>query len=138
MKKENKNKTIFCVVIGIVILIVLLCTYYVFSKISSDSETVTESKIEFGEQSYKCEVGETIYVMIKTHMIYDGNLATLPYVTSYSSSDETIATIRTSDDLNLNCVDCRLYKVDCLKKGTTTLNTTASNGDKATAEVTVD
>ena len=100
---------------------------------TTSSELVVKQKegsIAYAKNSYTCNAGETFNTMIKT----TNGL----YIKSYGSSDKTIATVDDKTGLQVNCVDCKMVRVSCLKAGTVSLTATASNGATTVSSLTVE
>ena len=59
------------------------------------------------------------------------------YVKSYGTSNSNIATIDDNTSVQVDCINCRIVRVVCKKKGSVILNATASSGAKNTSSLTV-
>ena len=79
--------------------------------------------ISFSKNSYSCKVGESFETMIKSSL----NSGT-SYVQSYSVSDNSIATIDTNTQYQVNCYNCLMVRVRCLEKGNGVLKAMSSTG----------
>lgn len=88
--------------------------------------------ISFAENSYTCNAGETFETLITAK---GGDVGT--YVKSYKSSNESIATIDDKTQLQVNCINCRMVRVVCKKKGTVTLSATSSSGAETSVTLSV-
>ena len=88
--------------------------------------------ISFDKSNYTCNAGESFETMIR---VKSSNQKTT--IKSYSTSDESIATIDDKTELQANCTDCRLVRVVCKKKGSVTLNAESSTGAKTKSSLTV-
>ena len=95
--------------------------------------------ISFDSESYKCKVGEKFTTKITTSSSKrEGTNYTIPTIKSYVSKDTSIATIESNLELQLNCINCQLFKVSCLKPGKTLLETTSSTGAFQSVPITVE
>ncbi len=101
---------------------------------TTSSLTVNEKigTISFKKSSYSCNAGETFETLVTAK---DGPVGT--YVKSISSSDTNIATIDSNTSLQVNCINCRMVRVVCKKKGNVTLKATSSSGAKTSVSLTV-
>ena len=86
----------------------------------------------YDKASYTCNAGETFETMIRINGAPIGT-----YVKSYGSNNESVATVDANTSVQVNCIDCRLVRVVCKKKGSVILNATASSGAKTTSSLTV-
>ena len=102
------------------------------------SNIVTNSSIEYEEKSYSCKVGEKITAVIKAHGEQkDGENVKFAMVSSYDSSDRSIATVTKHPNLAVNCINCVAVEITCKKEGKTTLKATSSFNDKTSVPITV-
>ena len=67
----------------------------------------------------------------------EGELYKFATVSSYDSSDRSIATVAKHPTLAVNCIDCVAVQITCKKKGKTTLKATSSLGEKTSVPITV-
>ena len=88
--------------------------------------------ISFAENSYTCNAGETFETLITAKNTDAGT-----YVKSYKSSDENIATIDDNTKYQVNCINCRLVRVVCKRKGNVTLSATSSSGAETSVTLSV-
>lgn len=104
----------------------------------NNESQVIDSSIEYEEKSYSCNVGEKITTLIKAHGEQkEGELYKFATVSSYDSSDRSIATVTKHPNLAVNCIDCVAVQITCKKKGKTTLKATSSLGEKTSVPITV-
>ena len=103
---------------------------------TSVNVTVSENKgtIYYKKTSYTCNVGETFETLITAE---GGPNPTDIRVSSYSSSNTTIAKIDANVTAIPNCINCKAVRVTCVKAGTTKLNATSSGGSTTSVSITV-
>ena len=95
---------------------------------------VYEGDITFtNEKEYTCKVGEKVEALISI----TGDSKITRYGFSGFIEDETIAKISQSS-LQTNCVDCKLFVIDCLKQGKTMLFLGSPTGATSVSEIIVD
>ena len=97
-----------------------------------------KSSIEYDQKSYSCKVGEKLTAIIKTHGEQKvGDSSRFAMVSSYDSSDRSIATVIKHPNLAVNCINCVAVQITCKKEGKTTLKATSSFNDKTSVPITV-
>ncbi len=115
------------------VIVTIKSTEKKFEKNVEISVTTQDAWTKFDKENYSCKVGESFDVMIST----GGN--GVPILEGYWSNNKDIATIETGSLAGdqLNCVDCALAHVTCIKEGIATLEAKGANESSAKATVKV-
>ena len=127
------------IILGIIIVIFVILLFLplnnnqsLIKTIISGNKNKENQKLYFEKESYTCEVGESFETMIKLPSSSNPSI-----IKSYSISDTSLATIDTNTKLSVNCTDCLMVRVSCIKIGSTKIVAKTSNNDKAEAIVNV-
>ena len=132
---KNKISGKMIIITGFCFLIVLLLGLFTFKNMKIDNtgeknKSSSSGSISFEKEKYTCKVGESIITKVKSTIgkTDDGEVI-LPTVSYYYSLDEKVSTIEISDE-EVDCIDCKTFKISCLGKGKTYINAVADNGIK--------
>lgn len=94
--------------------------------------------ISYEKSSYTCKKGQTIRTMIKASCANNScSESEIPRIKEYGSDNTKIAKVVTSSTIQVNCIDCRMVEIRCIKAGKTTIYAESSLGAKTTIPVTV-
>ena len=100
------------------------------------SEIHSEKAVYYSKESYKCKVGE----VLETTITATSNLEKdqIPSISSYTSSDESIAIIEKHPTMKLRCISCEAVQITCISPGTVTLKAESTLGVTGFAQLTVE
>ena len=111
-------------------LLIIILTLFVSLSVLQNIKAEEINTISFEESAYTCAPNthfKTLVTASGAHMS----------VSSWTSSNETIATIEDNPDEQVRCYNCRLLRINCLQEGTVTMTVTASDGTTGTSTVEV-
>ena len=95
---------------------------------ASGNETVTVNP-----SSINMKVGQTKQVEVK---VKSNDSSVISKIGGSKSNNTSIATVYDNPNLQVNCIDCRLYEVKCISKGSTTITYSSAQGTKKDQKVT--